>query len=97
MFKSKIETELDREIESVLAKLAKTDKTTDDYNTLVERLSKLHRLKTEQDKNGPKFRPSTDTVLIVSANIFCVLWLARYERENPPPSKSALGFVPKLR
>lgn len=40
--------------------------------------------------------PSTDTMLVVGANIFGILWLTRYERERAVTSK-ALGFVMKPR
>jgi hypothetical protein len=36
-----------------------------------------------------------DTVLLVAANIFGIVWLARYEKENVIRSQSALRFVMK--
>jgi hypothetical protein len=88
------EAKLDAEIQSALDTLAAMpDKTVDNYGVLVERISLLHKLKTEE-----RFKQiSPDTVLIVAANIFGILWLARYERENVIRSRSALGFVMKPR
>jgi hypothetical protein len=90
--KSQTETQLDAEILSALEQLASTDKTSEDYGTLVDRITKLHKLKTEE---RPK-RISPDTALLVVANIFGILWLTRYEREHVISSK-ALGFVMKPR
>lgn len=90
--KTQIESKLDAEINSLLDKLSKTDDSTE-YTTMLERISKLHKLKTEE-----KSKPiSPDTALVVAANIFGILWLARYERENVVRSQSALRFVMKPR
>ncbi len=110
--KTQTETMLDAEIQSALEQLAQTTKTSDEYRTIVENISKLHKLKTEEsnttvtnavkaqemESSDPRLKPlSLDTVLVVSANIFGILWLARYERENVIRSRSALGFVMKPR
>jgi hypothetical protein len=95
MFKSRIESQLDAEILSVLEQLATKEKTDEDYGTLVDRLSKLHKLKSEE-KSGLK-PPSLDTVLIVSANIFGILWIARYEREDAEVIKAPNAFRMILR
>ena len=93
--KSATESKLDAEINSLLVKLNELeDKSYDDYAKLIDRVSKLHKLKAEE---RPKRVVSPDTVLLVAANIFGILWLARYERENVIRSKSALGFVMKPR
>lgn len=90
--KTQTETKLDAEINSLLDKLSETQDS-QEYTTTLERISKLHKLKTEE-----KSKPiSPDTVLVVAANIFGILWLARYERENVVRSQSALKFVMKPR
>jgi hypothetical protein len=89
--KSQIETKLDAEILSLLAKLKETTKDSEEYVNLVDRISKLHKLKTEE-RSKPL---SLDTVLIVSANIFGILWLARYERENVIKAPKAFSSVIK--
>lgn len=109
--KSETETKLDAEILSALEQLASTDKVSEDYGKLVDRITKLHKLKTEEndvsinniikmqemETHDPRFKPvSLDTVLVVAANIFGILWLTNYERENVITSK-ALGFVLKPR
>jgi hypothetical protein len=93
MFKSHIDSKLDQEIISALKELEKHESTSDEYGLVVDRIAKLEKLKSD---SGLK-PPSLDTVLIVGANIFSVLWLTRFERENVIPSKSALGFVMKPR
>lgn len=88
--KSSIETKLEDEIISLLSTLSETPKDSEEYATLVDRLSKLHKLKSEEG-----LKPiSPDVVLGIAANIFGILWLTRYERENVISSK-ALGFVRK--
>lgn len=101
--KSPIATKLDQEIISVLDELTQHEKTSQEYNTALERLSKLHKLKCEEAQTEFKVqadsqlrRPSADMLLMVGANIFGILWLTRYERENVISSK-ALGFVMKPR
>jgi hypothetical protein len=91
--KSDIDAKLDAEIETLLVKLESiTDKKSTEYAQIVERLSELHKMRPEKAK-----RVNPDTMLIVAANIFGILWLARYERENVIKSKSALGLVIKPR
>lgn len=88
--KSPIDTELDKAIASSLKELDNHESTSEEYGTIVDRITKLHKLKPEKGIRPPSF----DTVLVVSANIFGILWLTRYEREEVITSK-ALGFVMK--
>jgi hypothetical protein len=91
--KSDIEVKLDAEITVLLAKLESIpDKKSTEYAQIVERLSELHKLRPERSKHV-----SPDTILIVAANIFGILWLARYERDNVIKSRNALGLVMKPR
>jgi hypothetical protein len=84
----------DEAITAALDALAQQDPTSDEYRAILEHIAKLEKLKSQ---SGLK-PPSMDTVLVVGANLFGILWLARYERENVIRSKSALGLVikPKL-
>jgi hypothetical protein len=91
--KSDIETKLDAEINSALEELANKDKMSEEYGALVERIAKLHKLKTEE---RPK-RISPDTALIVAANILGILVLTTFESSNVIKARSALGFVMKPR
>lgn len=92
--KSPTKTKLDAEILSAFEKLESIpDKTSKEYGALVEHIATLYKLKTEDRSK----QISPDTVLVVAANIFGILWLTRYERERVIPSKSALGMVMKPR
>lgn len=108
---SPIETKLDAEIISLLGKLKETTKDTEEYEKLIKRTSELHKLKVEERQlstqaqnleyqqesdNRPK-RISPDTALVVAANIFGILWLTRFERENVIKAPNALKFVMKPR
>lgn len=90
--KSQINSKLEKEIVSALAELESTRDDPEKYAAVLDRITKLQKLKAEQAIKPP----SLDTALIVGANIFGILWLTRYERENVISSK-ALGFVMKPR
>jgi len=91
--KTKTETKLDAEINSLLDKLKETTKDSEDYDKHVEHIAKLHKLKTEE-----RSKPiSPDTALIVAANIFGILWLARFEKSNVIKAPKAFGFIIKPR
>lgn len=92
LIKSQTEAQLDAEIISALKELESHKKTSEEYGTIVDHIAKLYKLKTE----GRSKPISMDTVLLVAANIFGILRLTRYERENVINSK-ATGFVQKLR
>jgi hypothetical protein len=92
--KSQTEVKLDAEILSALEELANHKKTSEEYGAIVDRISKLHKLKAEEK---PKRSVSPDTVLVVAANIFGILWLARYERENVIKAPNAFRNVMKVR
>lgn len=93
MFKNSNDAKLEQEIAFALAELETFRDDPDKYAAVVDRITKLQKLKSE----GGLKPPSLDTVLIVGANIFGILWLTRFEREHVIPSKSALGFVMKPR
>lgn len=91
--KSETESKLDAEIQVLLDKLRETtDKDSDEYNTIIERIAKLHKLKTEE---RPK-RFSPDTALVVAANLIGIIWVTQHERLHPITTKS-LGLVMKPR
>lgn len=91
--KNSIESKLDQQIMSALNELDQHTSNTEEYGAIVDRIAKLQKLKSERGLKPP----SMDTVLVVGANIFGILWLARYERENVIKARSALGFVMKPR
>lgn len=82
---------VDREIASALDKLATLRENTEEYNSLVDRIAKLEKLKS--DGLRP---PSVDTMLIVGANIFGILWVVRYERDNVIKRPNALKFIMRV-
>lgn len=108
--KSLLETKLEEEIASALDALDSHDKNSDEYGALIDRVTKLYKLKSEESnavlastsaehkmEMETKIKPpSLDTVLVVGANLLGILWLTRFERENVISSK-ALGFVMKPR
>lgn len=69
-----IQSKLNAEILASLEKLETLRESDDEYAATVERISKLDKLKPEGIRP-----PSWDNVLIVGANLFGILWLARYE------------------
>lgn len=91
--KSEIEVKLDAEIISSLNELKSHEATSEEYGVVIDRVSKLYKLKSEERL---KLVPSMDTAIVVAANIFGILWITRYERENVITSK-ALNFVFKPR
>jgi hypothetical protein len=89
--KSQTRVMLDAEIQSALSKLDGLEPKSEEYTAILEQVSKLHKLRTEERSK----RISPDTCLIVAANIFGILWLARYERENVIKAPNAMKFVMK--
>lgn len=94
MFKSNIEAKLDAEINSALDELVKLEKKSEEYNAIIERIARLEKLRPDTRRPKP---PSWDTVLMVGANIFGILWLARYEQERVIRAQNAMRFVMKPR
>jgi hypothetical protein len=91
-------THFDPEIERVLKELKAAKPDSKEYSDLLERLTKLHKLRVD-DHNMIERRKqvSPDTVLGVCANIFGILWLSRYEKENVIKAKEAMKMVIKPR
>lgn len=87
-----IQAKLDAEIIASLEKLETVRENSEEYAALVERITKLDKLKSEGLRP-----PSLDTVLIVGANIFGILWLARYEREEVIKAPNAFRMVMRPR
>lgn len=90
--KSKVETKLNDEIVRTLNQMADLKPESEEYGTAVDRVVKLHKLKSEEQTK----LPSLDTALAVAANLVGILWITTYERERPLTSK-AISFVLKPR
>jgi hypothetical protein len=87
------ESMFDAEIRAVLIELKNLEKNSDDYNKLLERVTRLHKLKAEE---APE-RISPNNALLVAANVFGILAIIHHEQVGPITSK-AIGFIikPKL-
>lgn len=92
MFTKTSATELmfDAEIQATLVKMKDLEKTDEKYGKLLEHVTKLHKLKAEEQ---PK-KVNPDTKLIVAANIVGILAILNHERLHPITSK-AMSFVAK--
>ena len=91
--KNQIEAKLDAEIISALEKLEGLEPKSEEYAKIIERVTALYKMRTE----GRSKTVSPDTVLIVAANIFGILWLSRFERENVIKAPKAFGSIIKPR
>jgi hypothetical protein len=91
MITFKKETKYDREIDRALKKLGDTTIGSEDYDTILEQVSKLHEMKQEEKPN----RISPDTMLQIAGTLVSIWRITSYERENVIRS-TALGFVKKL-
>lgn len=89
--KQKINSALDREIESALKELEKNRDNQEKYDAIVDRIATL-----QKQKPRGLVAPSMDTVLIVGANLFGILYLARFERDgNVIKTPKSFGFILK--
>lgn len=84
----KLNAALDAEITVAIAKLETLRDDPSKYDAELERIANLEGLKSKTSIKPP----TMDTVLIVSANIFGVLWIARYERDNMNVIKAPNAF-----
>lgn len=92
MFRNQNDEALDQEIRIALEELKTLRDEPEKYDAMMERIDTLKGLKT-----GGLKPPSVDTMLIVGANIFGILWLTRFESEHVIKARSALNFVMKPR
>lgn len=90
--KSQNDSTLDQEIAVALEELKTVRDDPDKYAAAMERVARLQKLKTDK-----VFKLPLDTMLVCATNIFGVLWLARYERENVIKSPNAFRTVLKVK
>lgn len=90
--RSKPKSELQTEIDRLVLELKNHPTTSDQFGTIVERLSKLHKI--QEDNNPESINPNT--ALTVAANIIGIAMILRHEHLNVVTSK-ALSFVQKTR
>lgn len=86
-FTKKKQTKLEKEISLVLDKLKKEDVGTEEYQNILDHLSKLYEMK-QKDKSSI----SPDTVAVVVGNLLGIILILKHEELNVITSK-ALGFV----
>lgn len=91
--KSQTESKIDSAIDAQLDKLPGLEDEPEKYDATVERITKLSKLKSDKTFAPP----SLDTVLVVGANVFGILWLTRFERENVIKAPNAFKMVMKPR
>lgn len=94
MFYRRNETEsmLDAEIRSALVKLKDLENDSNEYGALLERVTKLSKLKAEEKPE----RISPNNALLVAANLVGILAILGHEHVGPVTSK-AMAFVVKPR
>jgi hypothetical protein len=85
-------SKLDEVIDELLNEMLATDIDSDEYSKLLEKVTKLYKLK---EPYIPKAL-SRDTLLLVAGNLAGIILILSYERVNILTSKAA-GFVMKLR
>lgn len=96
MFKSKPTpepTSLEKAIEYIHLEMLMHDPNTPEYTAMADNLSKLYNLRAH-DKHE-KYRPSPDTLAIISGNILAVLIIVSYEQKHVIATK-AMSFWQKL-
>jgi len=86
----KPKSELQKAIDEAIASMRVLPPTSDEYATIMERVTKLQKLK---EIESPK-RISPDTMLTVGANIIGIWMILHHEQLNVVTSK-ALPFVKK--
>jgi hypothetical protein len=92
MLKNRIDSKLDAEIVFLLGELEKHRDDPEKYADTVKRISELEKLKSDGLKP-----PSSDVILAVAANIFGILYLARYERTEVIKAPHAFRQIWKVK
>lgn len=86
----KTNTYVDHEISRTVLRLQDLEPDSDEYGALLERLSKLQKIRQEEKPDRPKL----DTILTVTANLIGVTLILMVEHEHVITSK-AMNFVMK--
>lgn len=93
MFRKKeLNTPLDAAIATAFIELAEHEVSSDEYDEVLNRLSKLYELK----ENTTPRRVSPDTWVMAAANLTGILLVIRHEHLNVITSR-AMGMLPKLK
>lgn len=92
MFSQKKPTHIEAEIDRLMFTLGEIDMDSEEYGTILDRLSRLHKMKIE-DKSSPV---SKDTLVLAATNILGILLIIRHEHVNVISSK-AMSMAQRLR
>jgi hypothetical protein len=90
--RTKTPNRLDQEIDRALTQLSNLNVDSEEYEKLLERVTKLHKMKAESKPSGV----SPDTALLAATNLAGILMIINYERIHVISTK-ALGFVGRTR
>jgi hypothetical protein len=90
--RNKPKSNLELEIDRVLDQLKTQQPQSDEYEKLLERVTKLHKMKEEEKPSSV----SHDTALLAATNIAGILLIISHERLHPITTK-ALGMLGRTR
>jgi hypothetical protein len=82
---------LEKAIERTQQELANEPVLSDEYAEILERMSKLHRMKTDETSSPV----SKDTLAIIGANLLGILIIVKHEHLNVITTR-AMNMIPKL-
>lgn len=92
MFAPKMNTYVDKEIARTILMLQEKEPDSKEYAATLEHLTKLQKIRQEEKPT----RLSSDTMLVVGANLIGMLLIIRHENVNVITTK-ALSLIPRLR
>lgn len=88
--RAKDKTRLEHAIDFATIELERYAVDSEEYATILERVTRLHKLKQEETASGV----SKDTLVIVGANLLGILLIIRHEHVNVITSR-AMGMIVK--
>lgn len=88
MFSNQNDQILDREITAALEELESLRDDPEKYAAALDRVGRLQKMKSQKGLS----LPSPDTMLIVAANIFGILYLARFETSSSNVIRAPQAF-----
>lgn len=92
MFEPRTKTHVEREIDRLFAELKDHDIDSEKYGAILDRISKLHKLR--QEEKPQKISP--DTLLIAGINLLGIVMILKHEELNVITTR-AMSLVPKIR
>lgn len=89
--RAKSPTLLETQIDKALQELDNHEVVSEEYAVVLERVSKLHKMKEDETS-----RVSKDTILVTTANLLGIMMIIRHEHVNVITSR-AMSLVQKLK